>query len=75
MKVVCEAITEEPDGCDAMIPYMHFWDIYSFLARLDGGIPAKQLRDVEEYLIRKANKNVCFIGPRDFLDPQCPPLY
>jgi hypothetical protein len=75
MKVLCEVLTEQLEGVDAMIPYMHFWEIYAFLARLDGTISHQQMHAVNEFLMRRAHPNYCLIGPKDFLDPKCPPLY
>jgi hypothetical protein len=75
MKVVCEVLTEQPDGVDAMIPYMHFWEIYVFLAKLDGCVTHEQMMTVNDFLMNRARPNFCLIGPKDFLDPLCPPLF
>uniref|UniRef100_A0A1B6HGB3 RIIa domain-containing protein n=1 Tax=Homalodisca liturata TaxID=320908 RepID=A0A1B6HGB3_9HEMI len=37
MVMVCEVLTEEPDGGSAMIPVETFEDLYQYLARLDCG--------------------------------------
>ncbi|KAG5872482.1 Ropporin-1-like protein, partial [Gonioctena quinquepunctata] len=35
MKLICEIMTEEPEGGSAMIPLETFLDLYKFLARID----------------------------------------
>ncbi|XP_035703700.1 ropporin-1-like protein isoform X2 [Folsomia candida] len=75
MKIVCEVLTEQPEGVDAMIPYMHFWEIYAFLVKVDGSVTHQQMAAVNEFLMIRAQPNFCLIGPKDFLDPGCPPLY
>uniref|UniRef100_A0A1B6LL31 RIIa domain-containing protein n=1 Tax=Graphocephala atropunctata TaxID=36148 RepID=A0A1B6LL31_9HEMI len=39
MVMVCEVLTEEPDGGSAMVPVDVFVDLYQYLARLDCGPP------------------------------------
>ncbi|CAG9861326.1 unnamed protein product [Phyllotreta striolata] len=39
MKLICEILTEEPEGGSAMIPYETFMDLYEFLAKIDASKP------------------------------------
>jgi hypothetical protein len=39
MILICEILTEEPEGGSAMIPAGVFIDLYQFLARIDASIP------------------------------------
>ncbi|XP_074040154.1 uncharacterized protein [Leptinotarsa decemlineata] len=41
MKLICEIMTEEPEGGSAMIPLETFIDLYQFIARIDGSKPVK----------------------------------
>lgn len=75
MRVICQVLTEQKEGGDPVIPYVVWWELYLFLARLDGTIPAKQLQEVNDFLVRRAHAKFCLIGPSDFLHVDCPPLY
>ncbi|XP_044260216.1 uncharacterized protein LOC123008470 [Tribolium madens] len=39
MILICEILTEEPEGGSAMIPLTIFLDLYNFLARIDASLP------------------------------------
>ncbi|EFA05212.1 uncharacterized protein LOC103313297 [Tribolium castaneum] len=39
MILICEILTEEPEGGSAMIPLSTFLDLYEFLARIDASLP------------------------------------
>ncbi|CAG9814785.1 unnamed protein product [Phaedon cochleariae] len=41
MKLICEIMTEEPEGGSAMIPLETFIDLYEFLAKIDASKPQK----------------------------------
>jgi len=75
MRVICQVLTEQKEGGDPVVPYVVWWELYLFLARLDGTIPSKQLQQVNEFLVRRAHAKFCLIGPTDFLHVDCPPLY
>jgi len=75
MRVICQVLTEQKEGGDPVIPYVVWWELYLFLARLDGTIPSRQLQQVDEFLVRRAHAKFCLIGPSDFLHVDCPPLY
>ncbi|RZC36937.1 serine/threonine-protein phosphatase 4 regulatory subunit 2-like [Asbolus verrucosus] len=39
MILICEVLTEEPEGGSAMVPVQVFLDLYQFLARIDASVP------------------------------------
>ncbi|CAG9832136.1 unnamed protein product [Diabrotica balteata] len=39
MKLICEIMTDEPEGASAMIPFATFMDLYTFLANIDASKP------------------------------------
>ncbi|XP_049839376.1 uncharacterized protein LOC126284468 [Schistocerca gregaria] len=48
MIVICEILTEEPEGGSAMIPFSTFSDLYTYLAKKDCGPPSAHKPDVKE---------------------------
>ncbi|XP_049767571.1 uncharacterized protein LOC126100953 [Schistocerca cancellata] len=48
MIVICEILTEEPEGGSAMIPFSTFCDLYTYLAKKDCGPPSAHKPDVKE---------------------------
>lgn len=54
MILICELLTEEPDGSSAMIPYTTFADLYRFLANID----ASETRVIRNELFTESNLNL-----------------
>ncbi|GLV36884.1 hypothetical protein CBL_02281 [Carabus blaptoides fortunei] len=54
MILICELLTEEPDGSSAMIPYTTFADLYRFLSNID----ANQPRIIRNELFTESNLNL-----------------
>jgi len=47
MKLVCELLSPEGDGC---IPLELFYEIYEYLAKVDGTIKKRTIEAVRDYL-------------------------
>ncbi|KAK3907441.1 Ropporin-1-like protein [Frankliniella fusca] len=61
MVLLCNLLSDEPDGGSAMIPLHTFTKLYTFLASLDCGGPDDQDEESEEhrqYTIAEANRGV-----------------
>lgn len=75
MRIVCEVLTEQPDGAEPYINYPVWWEIYVYLAKVVQNILSEKIEKVNEYLQEATKENFCLIGPRDFINnPDCPPL-
>ena len=51
MVLLCNLLTDEPDGGSAMIPLQTFTRLYTFLASLDCGGPEDHDDENEKYVI------------------------
>jgi len=73
MRIICEVLTDSPDGQEPYIKFQVWYDLYSYLAEQKRIQPEKmvQLRD---YLLNAIKTNGNLVGPRDFLNSNCPPL-
>ncbi|CAL8125147.1 unnamed protein product [Orchesella dallaii] len=74
MRVVCEVLTEQPDGAEPYINYALWWELYVYLAKVVRNILSEKIKKVSGYLLDRTKQNFCLIGPRDFLNSDCPPL-
>ena len=57
MKLVCELLSADGDGS---IPLELFYEIYEYLAKIDGTISAKTIQAVRDYLDPFAYVNLFF---------------
>ncbi|KAK7481866.1 hypothetical protein BaRGS_00026892 [Batillaria attramentaria] len=74
MKVICEILTQDPDGGPARIPLTLFTQIYTYLAKIDGEISQQQTNDVLNHLQYDADAQDGYVMPRNFLANDCPQL-
>jgi len=75
MTIVCQVLTEKPDGTEPTINYELWWQIYIFLVKQDGRLDKEQVRKVNSFLIERARNNDCLIGPSDFNNQHCPTIF
>lgn len=74
MKVICEILTQDPEGGPARIPFPVFREMYTYLAKIDGEISQQQISDVINHLQFDVDKQDGYVMPRNFLNPDCPQL-
>lgn len=75
MRIICEVLTDQPEGAEPYILYTLWWELYVYLAKVLRNISTEKIESVNEYLQETTKENFCLIGPRDFLDnSDCPPL-
>jgi len=73
MRVVCEVLTDHPDGQEPYIKFTVWYDLYAYLAEKKRVDPAVMIQ-VRDYLVPQIKTNGNLVGPRDFLDSSCPRL-
>ena len=74
MTIVCEVMTDQPDGVDPYIPFTTWFEMYVFLAKR-ANVPMDRVQQVNDYLKGLANSNYGMIGPQNFLTQPCPQLF
>lgn len=73
MKLVCELLSANDDGS---IPLELFYEIYEYLAKVDGTIKAKTIKAVRDYLDPLACKQDGLLLVQNFYDNRhCPALF
>ncbi|XP_046382950.1 ropporin-1-like protein [Ischnura elegans] len=83
MQMLCELLTEEPEGGCASIPMYVFQQLYQFLAEMDcpeipgigPRVPEETTKAALNYLQEMAASHSGFIMPRHTTHILCPPLY
>lgn len=72
LKLSCEILA--PEG-DSQIPLELFFEIYQYLANVDGTVPPQNLREVRSYLYPISAKQDGFVSPKNFYNnASCPTL-
>ena len=74
MRIVCEVLTDQPDGQEPYIKFAQWWELYEYLAQVVGNINPEAMARAKSYLANVTKSNGNLIGPKDFLDSNCPPL-
>ena len=74
MVIFCETMTSQPDGVEAYVSYELFAEAYTFLAE-KMGVDMRLASDVCHFLRDLSKANFELIGPKDFMAPECPPLF
>lgn len=74
MRIVCEVLTDQPDGAEPYIHYPLWWELYVYLAKLVRNVSSDKIQKVNSYLQVVTNDNFCLVGPKDFLSGSCPAM-
>jgi len=74
MRVVCEVLTAHPDGQEPYMKFSVWWELYEYLAQDVKNVSPDTISQVKDYLANLTKSNGNLVGPKDFLEPGCPPL-
>lgn len=73
MRLVCELLSPEGDGS---IPMELFFEVYEYLAKVDGTVGVKTIQTLHDYLDPLACKQDGLVHLYNFYsNRECPPLY
>lgn len=74
MRIVCQILTDDPDGGPCRISFDIFTNIFKYLASLSREISQAQIDSVLAHLKEDVDKQGGMVMPRNFLSPECPSL-
>lgn len=72
MAIICEVMTEQPEGTEPVINYTVWLALYTFLGTRIKGLGQDKIDQVNTCLSPIAGKNSGMIGPKDFTSAPCP---